>query len=568
VQITIPGGLFGAGGFDPVALQRQAEERGRAEREYQAAEAAKLAALKEEVAERNRLQAEADAAKAAQVQPANISTYYDALRTGEDTSQFDDILQSTLAEQDYITSGFDMAEAGAYAAPVDDRFIVPGGIDTSNVGEFAFDKTLEDFEGYDFDYGNISNENLKKFQEELMPAMAPAVAQAQLEGQSYQNALIQAYERSPEVQEIYAKYDISPQRVSKKYGSEYLYDPFTFSEIQTVDRSPGTSEAIKTAALVTAGLFMPGAAITGLGQGAVSTAAGKALTSAAVAGATGGDPLKAALTSGINSGLGILEAQAPALYNDVEFVYNVAKGRPGLALLNKGLNVIEDGEITGTTTVGKKFTTDALNNVGLTTDTLAEYNINQSDLVPALVEVEKELIKGKDFKDSLRSGLIEYVQQGGGVPDLGINFGIALEKPEFLSAIAKAIRELGSAFDDAVLQPPKEAIEALYEAIPKPDVSLPKVDVPLPKVDVALPKVDVDLPEVDAELPEVDVEIPEVDLPSLSLPNIPFGLAISQPEPTKGITEDLFEDFLFEKKYQSPELLEAALPLDILRRTI
>lgn len=300
MQITIPGGLFGAGGFDLVALQRQAEERGRAEREYQAAEAAKLAALKEEVAERNRLQAEADAAKAAQVQPANISTYYDALRTGEDTSQFDDILQSTLAEQDYITSGFDMAEAGAYAVPVDDRFIVPGGIDTSNVGEFTFDKTLEDFEGYDFDYGNISNENLKKFQEELMPAMAPAVAQAQLEGQSYQNALIQAYERSPEVQEIYAKYDISPQRISKKYGSEYLYDPFTFSEIQTVDRSPGTSELVKGI-----GTSLFGAALLGpLASSLTSSAPLQgALTGAGVSAATGGDPLTGALTGGLTAGI-------------------------------------------------------------------------------------------------------------------------------------------------------------------------------------------------------------------------------------------------------------------------
>jgi hypothetical protein len=301
-QISVPGGLFGSGGFDPLALQRQAEERGRAEREYQAAEAARLAALKAEVEERNRRQAEADAAKAAQVQPANISTYYDALRTGEDPEQFADILQSSLAEQDYITSGFEMAEAGAYAPVTDDRFIVPGGIDTSNVGEFKFDKTLEDFEGYDFDYGDISNENLKKFQEELMPVMAPAVAQAQLEGQSYQNALIQAYERSPEVQEIYAKYDISPQRISRKYGSEYLYDPFTFSEIQTVDRSPATSELVKggAASLFGAALLGPLAgALTSGAPAALQPALTGALTGAATAGATGGDPLTAALTGGL-----------------------------------------------------------------------------------------------------------------------------------------------------------------------------------------------------------------------------------------------------------------------------
>jgi len=298
-QITIPGGLFGSGGFDPVALQRQAEERGRAEREYQAAEAARLAALKEEVAERNRLQAEADAAKAARLQPANISSYYDALRAGEDTSQFDDILQSSLSDQGYITSGADMAEAGAYA-PVEDLFIVPGGIDKSNVGEFAFDKTLEDFKGYDFDYGNISNENLKKFQEELMPVMAPEVAQAQLEGQSYQNALIQAYERSPEVQKIYAKYDISPQRISRNNASEYVYDPFTFGEIQTVDRSAGFGDYLKAGTMAGLGL-LTGGAISGLGLGALPTAAAQAGMSGALAAGFGGDPVDAALKAGLGS---------------------------------------------------------------------------------------------------------------------------------------------------------------------------------------------------------------------------------------------------------------------------
>ena len=558
MQITVPTGLFNLGNFTlpqaPVAPVAPAPS----------ATDARIAEIRAEV-ERKRQEEEASrvAPKA-----ADISSYYDALRSGEDAEQFVDVLQSTLADQDFLTSGFEMAEAGAYAPVTDDVFIVPGGLG-GEVGEFEFDKTLEDFKGYDFDYGNISNENLKKFQEELMPVMAPEVAQAQLEGQSYQNALIQAYERSPEVQEIYAKYDISPQRISKKYGSEYVYDPFTFGEIQTVDRSKGFMDYVGDVVqaglplLATAGLggALSGASLFGGGQSALGTAAAKSLTSAAVAEATGGDPLKAAITSGIDSGLGILEAQAPALYNDIEFAYNVARGEPGLALLNRGLNVVEDGEITGTTTVGEKFTTDALNNVGLTSDALANYNINQNDLVSGLVKVEEKLIQGEDLEDSLRSGLIEYAREGGGVPDFGINLGIALETPEFLSGVARAVRDFGSAFDDAILQPPKEAIETLYEAIPTPDVSLPEVDIPIPKIDVALP--------------EVDVDLPEVDLPSVDLPNIPLGLAVTQPQPTKSVTEDLFEDFLFEKKYEAPELIERRIPLqgyqaplDIFRRTI
>ena len=493
-----------------------------------------------------------------------------------------------MYDQGFLSTGADFAEAGAYGGVPDDVFTTP--VDTSNVGDFTFNKSLSDFDGYTFDYGNISNENLKKFQEELLPVMAPEVAEAQLRGQSYQNALIQAYEISPEVQRIYAKYGISPQRISTNNQSEYVYDPFTFGEIQTVDRSMDFNDylgaAVKAGLTTVAGAglgsALAGTSLFGGAQSALGTAASKSLTSAAVAGATGGDPLKAALTSGIDSGLGILEAQAPALYNDIEFAYNVARGEPGLALLNRGLNVIEDGKITGTTTVGEKFTTDALNNVGLTSDALVNYNINQNDLVSGLVKVEEELIQGEDLEDSLRSGLIEYAREGGGVPDFGINLGIALETPEFLSGIASAIRDVGSAFDDAILQPPKEAIESLYEAIPTPDISLPEIDIPvpevdidLPEVDIDLPEVDIDLPEVDIDLPEVDIDLPEVDLPSVDFSDIPVNLAVTQPQPTNSITESLFEDFLFEKKYQSPELLERRIPLqdyqaplDIFRRTI
>ena len=558
VQIAVPTGLFNLGSFTPPQAPiapaapsavdaRMAEIRAEVERKRQEEEAAKVAP-----------------------KGADISEYYDVLRTGENGEQFVDVLQSSLADQGYLTSGFDLAEAGAYAPVTDDVFIVPGGLSKEGVGEFKFDKTLEDFRGYDFDYGDISNEKLKDFQEELLPVMAPALAEEQLLGKNYQNALIGAYENNPEVQEIYAKYDISPQRISKEWGSEYVYDPFTFGEIQTVDRSKGFMDyvgaAVQTAlpALAAAGL---GAAFAGPGATAAQTAASRSLSSAAIAEATGGDPLEAAIGAGVDSGLGVLRAQAPALINDIEFAYNVAKGDPVVAFLNKGLNVIEDGKITGTTTVGAKFTTDALNNVGLTEDKLAGYNINQSDLVPALVEVEKDLVQGESVEDSLRSGLIEYAQQGGGVPDFGINLGIALETPEFMSDIARTIREAGSALDDAILQPPKEAIESLYEAVSVPDVD---VDVDFPSVDLDLPEVDLDLPEVDLDLPEVDV-----DLPDFSLPNIPLGIAVSQQQPAKGVTESLFEDFLFEKKYKAPELIERRVPLqgyqaplDIFRRTI
>jgi hypothetical protein len=504
--------------------------------------------------------------------PEALSDYFDVLKsassdystyTGHDARRESE----RLFQEDLVTT---LSKSDA------SNLLRPLSYDLSDVdvGEFTFDKTLEDFRGPEGNwlYGDISNENLKAFQEELLPVMAKAVAKEQLDsygkgerigdyvGIPWTDALTGALANNPEVQQIYQKYGVSPTRTDKE-GSQYLYDPFSFQEIRTLDRSSDWRDTAKGIGLALAGgaLLGPlaGSLTSGLGvPAALQPTLSGALTGAGTAAITGGDPLKGALTGGIDSGLGMLKSQAPALYNDVKFGYDLARGEPGLALLNRGLNVFEDGKVTGTTTVGEKVTTDALNKVGLTNDALDKYNVNQNDLVAGLVKVEEKLIKGDNFEDSLRSGLLEYAKEGGGVPDLGINLGIALKTPEFVSDVARAIREAGSVFDDKILQPPKEAIETLYEAIPKPDVSLRG------------PDIDIKGPDINLKGPDVDIKAPDIEALDLGLdPSLSLQIAAGG-KPTKSVTEDLFEDFLFEKKYQSPELLEAALPLDILRRTI
>jgi len=456
--------------FDTTKL----EERGREAREYQAAEKARLDTLKAEVDARNRAAAAEAEAKAAQIPGANISAYYDALRAGEDPSKFADILQSSLSDQDYVSTGMEMAEQGAYGPMVDDRYIVPGGLTTEGLGEFKFDKTLEDFKGYDFDYGDISNENLKKFQEELLPAMAPAVAQAQLEGQSYQNALIQAYDRSPKVQEIYAKYDISPQRVSRKYGSEYVYDPFTFGEIQTVDRSPGVSDYVKAGALAVATTALGGALIAP-GASPLSAATTRGLVSAGTTAATGGDP-KDILRAGL---LGGVSGYAEGLGNTAKAAETAAKGaKAGSELANaaelarktsdtfntvvktgKFVDAVIDGNLAtiAVATFGDDFTKAALDRIDPDNKFFSGLNINKSDLAKGLVKTQMELAKGVDFEDALLRGVGEYIMEGGA---LGPN---NIKTPEFIKAIGDAIREAGSMIDDTFLQPVKEVIEPVVD---------------------------------------------------------------------------------------------------------
>jgi membrane protein involved in colicin uptake len=347
---------------------------------------------------------------------ANVSGYYDVLRSGDFTDDPISILQGLLSNQGYITTGADMADGGAYG-PVEDKYIVPGGIDSSiGAGAFVFDKTLKDFGGYDFDFGNISNKNLKKFQEELMPVMAPAVAQAQLEGQSYQNALIQAYERSPQVQEIYAKYNISPKRISRNNASEYLYDPFTFSEIQTVDRSKGFMDYVGDA--VTSAL--PTLALTAIMGPLASKFAGtltapntfanttlsNVFTSAGVSAAQGAD-LKDALTAGLTTGIG-------------------AYASP--------------------------YISDGLKSIGVDDAFLRTYNIKPEEFYNSISGALLSTAAGGDLEDSMVSAAVSYLRRAG-VP--------GVEEPAFVENIREGLKDAEDVLKGAVPEPILEVFQSL-----------------------------------------------------------------------------------------------------------
>tara|TARA_R100000908_G_scaffold60423_1_gene37730 strand:- start:1418 stop:2971 length:1554 start_codon:yes stop_codon:yes gene_type:complete len=271
---------------------------------------------------------------------------------------------------------------------------------------------------------------------------------------------------------------------------------------------------------------------------------------------------------------------ATAVADNIEFTAAVASGDPALAVVSK---------------YGKEYTTEALNKAGLTDTILKDdYNINQDDLVEGLVRTEKELVKGTSFDEALLKGLGTYVKEGGSLSGLPVpELNVVLETPELLKKAEDVLRTVGSVVDDTVLQPPKEFVEAVAESTPSPKViediareagstaedvvrtagavidepvqvikeaaesiyepleapDFPSLEAPdLPSLEIST---DVDLPSVDLDLPSVDLDIPA---PSI-------GLSISQPQPTKGVTESLFEDFLFEKKYQAPELIARTVPL-------
>ena len=279
---------------------------------------------------------------------------------------------------------------------------------------------------------------------------------------------------------------------------------------------------------------------------------------------------------------------ATAVADNIEFTAAVASGNPALAVLNKGTDLVdEEGKVVGRTTLGKKYTTEALEKAGLTDEILSkEYNINQDDLVEGLVRSEKELIKGASLDEALLKGLGTYVKEGG-----------SLKTPELFKKAEDVLRTVGSVLDDVILQPPKKAAEALLSALPDKTPEQVKaiedyartvgskaedvaretvavVDEPIQEVGQAIAEGGqvikegaealakaVDLPTGTSV--DIDVDSPSIETPSLGLDMFKptLSLTATQKKPAGEITESLFEDFLFEKKYQAPELIARTVPL-------
>ena len=119
----------------------------------------------------------------------------------------------------------------------------------------------------------------------------------------------------------------------------------------------------------------------------------------------------------------------------------------------------------------------------------------------AIEGVLANLAQGEDAATVLR----EFAQDGGlgflDPTDLDIDAGLAGD----LGFIEDAIRSAGSAFDDEVIQPIREAV---------PHGTTPDIDLP------ELPE----LPESNVSIDLPDIEGPDVDLPSVDLPSVNLGL--------------------------------------------
>ena len=191
--------------------------------------------------------------------------------------------------------------------------------------EQSFSKS--DFGGNLGQHTNSSDSELQQFHSLVEPILKDQISYLQAtKGLNYQEALMESYNSDPMLQALYHKYDVSPIRQTKD-GSTYLYDPFSFSEIRTLEVKDPSIKDIGIAAVkayVIGSILGPiaGQIALGVGQTAAkiaitsgvpattATTIAAALTptaatmaaSAATSFILGGDPIKAALSAGIPIG--------------------------------------------------------------------------------------------------------------------------------------------------------------------------------------------------------------------------------------------------------------------------
>ena len=441
------------------------------------------------------------------------------------------------------------------------------------------EQNLGEFGGNLRAHTSSSKEKLAEFHSLVEPILTEQLPYLQaVEGMTYQEALKAAYDRDPMLQALYYKYGVNPLRYTDD-GSEYLYDPFSFSEIRTIEvKDDNILKKILKVAPSIAAFFALGPAGASLAAATGATGVTAAVISGAIQGAastalTGGDTddiLKSAALGGLG-GLGKgLNANAADLANKASAnAFTLGAAAPDPSLLKaanaaaktadtfnkivagaKFVDAAADGNLVGAILAvkGPDITKAALDKVGFTEDFLSNYNINRDDLEAGLNKTQMELAKGADFGDAIARGFGEYIKEGGA---LGPN---NVKTPEFIKRIGDAIaetgrniddlilqpvkdtvepvidvaRDVGRSIDDKVLQPVKETVQEVTEPITKPIVETTKEvgrkvdDELIQPVKETIEEVYENLPEIDVNLPEVDVDVPSIGLGAPSL-SAPFG---------------------------------------------
>ena len=207
------------------------------------------------------------------------------------------------------------------------------------------------------------------------------------------------------------------------------------------------------------------------------------------------------IATGLMAGLNATGLTAPpteTMLSAGQMGPNVANTGTGLfgttyAQTATALNVAAAGDIEGAalnlvmgTDIGKDLVTAGLEKIGLDETTLTKKGIQPDDFRAGVDRAVQEAVGGADLDEALLSGFSKYVRDGGtlDIPLGGIEdvirdivrpigaVGTALANfvedsiPDVNgSGLVDTLKDLGSSFDDAVLQPTKEVIETAGKAV-------------------------------------------------------------------------------------------------------
>ena len=207
------------------------------------------------------------------------------------------------------------------------------------------------------------------------------------------------------------------------------------------------------------------------------------------------------IATGLMAGLNATGLTAPpteTMLSAGQMGPNVANTGTGLfgttyAQTATAINVASAGDIEGAalnlvmgTDIGKDLVTTGLEKIGLDETTLTKKGIQPDDFRAGVDRAVQAAVGGADLDEALLSGFSKYVREGGtlDIPLGGLEdvirdivrpigeVGTALGQfvkdsiPDVNgSGLVDTLKDLGSSFDDAVLQPTKEVIETAGKAV-------------------------------------------------------------------------------------------------------
>jgi hypothetical protein len=364
-------------------------------------------------------------------------------------------------------------------------------------------------------YG-VSAETMSEFHSLVEPILQKSLPYIQAtQGLNYTDALEYAYTHDPMVNALYQAYGVDLYRQTDD-GSTYIFDPIAGQEIRTLevkdakfkDFLPAIALSVVTAgagsliggaiansttlgaALGTAGSNALGGAIAGIGAAAAQGARGSDLLTAGVLSGLGGYAKglnEIASNAAVGSQAAIDAASKADIFNNVLKAANAADAianKDYFKLLNMGL---EAGGFDSFNTL----TANKLNELGGADGTLFGLNVDQ--LAPAVNGFAKDILKGKDFEDALKGGVLEYIKQGGALdqfklkdfnfPDFDFNTPDGIKGIEDFvknnwstlknSSFVQGLRQAGREIDDTVIQglidPLKNLDQKLDDLVNTPD---------------------------------------------------------------------------------------------------